>query len=111
MWLAVAAALISAHLASETRTDCTQAISSVPRPSAARRWMPPTVPPGFLGVLMGVPTVPNNNPGLAIGLVLLALAGLGLQLRQRAAQAVPGGAHLLHLLGRYGVRAVAALDK
>ena len=65
---ASAVALISAHLASLTRTDCTQASSSAPRPRPAMRAMPPTVPPGRGGVESGAPTVPKMNPDLGIGL-------------------------------------------
>src|SRR5947207_960198 len=62
-----AVALISAHFSSLTRTDCTQASSSAPKPSSAVRAIPPTVPPGFLGVEVGEPTVPKRKGDLGMG--------------------------------------------
>src|SRR5215207_6033278 len=51
--------LIAAQVTSVTRTDCTQPSSNVLNPMDLLNSIPPTEPPGFLGVARGEPTVPN----------------------------------------------------
>jgi len=53
--------LIAAQVSSDTRTDCTQPNSNAVNPMDLLNSIAPTDPPGFLGVPIGEPTVPNEN--------------------------------------------------
>src|SRR3989304_1730824 len=61
-----AVALMSAQDSSVTRTARTQPSSKLNKPSSAQRRIPPTLPPGFLGVERGEPTVPNRKESVDI---------------------------------------------
>jgi hypothetical protein len=52
---------MSAQVASVTRTERTQPSSNAVNPIDLLNSIAPTEPPGFLGVPMGAPTVPNEN--------------------------------------------------
>src|SRR5574340_11985 len=57
----IAAERMRAQVASVTRTDCTQPNSSAVSARDLLNWIAPTEPPGFLGVPVGEPTVPNRK--------------------------------------------------
>src|SRR3972149_7614677 len=52
---------MAAQVSSVTRTARTQPSSRLNKPSSAQRRTPPTLPPGFLGVERGEPTVPKRK--------------------------------------------------
>src|SRR3990172_357407 len=67
--------LIAAQVASVTRTACTQPSSKASSPMDLLNSIAPTLPPGFLGVPIGEPTVPNLKDKVILTPVITCACG------------------------------------